>query len=994
MERSARGQRTLSKQNVFDNCDETDTFPTDKQQEIEVPENDPASLQPVNPVNNNASLHRSRSQSKVRLLVRSHAVREEASPPPDDPSLYPTNNNINNNNNNNNNNNMNGSSLSANTTRLKLKKEGSSQGSIDSWTPNLSRDNSMEQYTDSSGIDLEQFIENTLNRNPKDRLLLLKIENELVSLIKDNKRSVHKFQAMSSYQRMLVHRVAAYFGMDHNVDPSGQQVVVNKTKATRLPNSKFCDLVRDDLLFPEEPRRSILKRDSSSFDETSTFKSHDRQLTCESRRSKSFEEREEEYEKVKRRIFNHDHERNLDSQNSSQDEDDVRWPSESQNWTSSDLENLELERNPPMPQRPERKSRIIKVESYESKDALQANSLRQSILKSYSFGGYDQQSLNARMLTKQDSGSSMSSRLSPSSSGYKSQSQRSDVTLSATPSPTATPQLATHCSSQSRAQTPELEQEREKTVMWAVTSLAVVPRGSIIINPQTGQPCTNLDGSIYHFDPDNPPKMSPTEELREIAPEVKPPSKNQTETGVKKKTPKISNPSPPTPTSLSTDCAQISSHLQHIELNHESSKTPNNVSQSVKYQPHQPIQQPSATPAFQSFYHPPQTCYPYQLYPTASGMPPPMVQPPPSLQPLPSEGMYHPVNPQQPSQSGLRTFAKLNQDINTATHDLTNYLMGLNMGDPIQNIGDGRSILYWPAASNSTPSHPPQVPLHVSQPQNPQIPVIYGPQPTNIPPIQYSQVTNSFNPMSSMMPMDRTDSSYMKPMEWQKVPPMFSQPVHILYNNNGHNMLPNPPAVSYCNNSTSNLMHYPSSTQVHQNHMYINNKIQMPTPPPTTNQQVNMYPQYQVPISSNSFNAGCYSLQTTAPSLLPPPRIQMGMQSNPPMTTDLREGPPITCPGPIPPNVLRYPNIPQYAQTPFYVTRLVPGDLRLVGNNHHRIGFPMPTSNTSMAARKSRPKSTVLDSNGSGPPPSINQPLSTPLMDISRMNSTGFILGP
>jgi hypothetical protein len=33
----------------------------------------------------------------------------------------------------------------------------------------------------------------------------------------------------------------------------------------------------------------------------------------------------------------------------------------------------------------------------------------------------------------------MSSRLSPSSSGYKSQSQRSDTTTSATPSPTATP---------------------------------------------------------------------------------------------------------------------------------------------------------------------------------------------------------------------------------------------------------------------------------------------------------------------------------------------------------------------------------------------------------------------------------------------------------------------------------------------------------------------------------------------------------------------------
>lgn len=109
---------------------------------------------------------------------------------------------------------------------------------------------------------------------------------------------------MSSYQRMLVHRCAAFFGMDHNIEASGKCVIVNKTRNTRLPDIKFRDHIRDDLLFPEEPRRSILKRDSNSFEE-SCFKSPDRQLlSMENRRSKSFEEREEEYEKVRRRIFN------------------------------------------------------------------------------------------------------------------------------------------------------------------------------------------------------------------------------------------------------------------------------------------------------------------------------------------------------------------------------------------------------------------------------------------------------------------------------------------------------------------------------------------------------------------------------------------------------------------------------------------------------------------------------------------------------------------
>lgn len=34
---------------------------------------------------------------------------------------------------------------------------------------------------------------------------------------------------------MLIHRVAAWFGMEHNVDSTVQCVIVNTTKATRLP---------------------------------------------------------------------------------------------------------------------------------------------------------------------------------------------------------------------------------------------------------------------------------------------------------------------------------------------------------------------------------------------------------------------------------------------------------------------------------------------------------------------------------------------------------------------------------------------------------------------------------------------------------------------------------------------------------------------------------------------------------------------------------------
>jgi hypothetical protein len=110
-----------------------------------------------------------------------------------------------------------------------------------------------------------------------------------------------------------------------------------------------------------------------------------------------------------------------------------------------------------------------------------------------------------------DSGtSSIASRLSPLSSGYKSLgSQRSDATLSATPSPTATP-LLPHGPMHMPA---HLQQHfAGPTLMWAVSSMESVPAGSLLINPQTGQPYLSSDGSVYRYDPSNPPKLLTTSE--------------------------------------------------------------------------------------------------------------------------------------------------------------------------------------------------------------------------------------------------------------------------------------------------------------------------------------------------------------------------------------------------------------------------------------------------------------------------------------------------
>ncbi|XP_053677410.1 protein encore [Anopheles nili] len=390
----------------------------------------------------------------------------------------------------------------------------------------MSRDSLCEPFTDQSGVNLLQFFKETLNKNFKDRNMLMKIEKELLSLAMDRTRNQMKFPPMSSYNRMLIHRVAAYFGMEHNVDTTQQCVIAEVTSATRIPDIRFKNLISDS--FSEEPRKSILKRDTHSFDEYHRFiggggggagggSSGSGLLHCPDRgmldrKAKSFEEREEEYEKSKRRLF----------KNREHDSESDQWQ-----WISTDGGGVAgggagggttlVDLNAARHQQKLHNNRLLKVQSVSIEGRSDE---RPCVSKSHSFGGYGGSSQNAsllrgdsitstksagaRLFTKQDSNASTNTpwRLSPSSSGsyltssYKTQSIRSD---SVTPSPTGygsgdhTPEPCVPSPSATCG------------VMWAVTDMASVPKGSVLIDPQTFQPIVNQDGTLYHFDPSNLP---------------------------------------------------------------------------------------------------------------------------------------------------------------------------------------------------------------------------------------------------------------------------------------------------------------------------------------------------------------------------------------------------------------------------------------------------------------------------------------------------------
>uniref|UniRef100_A0A674BCW9 R3H domain containing 2 n=1 Tax=Salmo trutta TaxID=8032 RepID=A0A674BCW9_SALTR len=128
----------------------------------------------------------------------------------------------------------------------------------------LSRDSSQE-YTDSTGIDVHEFLVNTLKNNPRDRMMLLKLEQDILEFINDDDNQYKKFPQMTSYHRMLLHRVAAYFGMDHNVDQTGKAVIINKTGNTRIPDQRFSEHIKDERNLDFQ-KKFILKRDDVSMD--------------------------------------------------------------------------------------------------------------------------------------------------------------------------------------------------------------------------------------------------------------------------------------------------------------------------------------------------------------------------------------------------------------------------------------------------------------------------------------------------------------------------------------------------------------------------------------------------------------------------------------------------------------------------------------------------------------------------------------------------------
>ncbi|XP_069665983.1 cAMP-regulated phosphoprotein 21 isoform X6 [Haliaeetus albicilla] len=444
--------------------------------------------------NQNQQKKRSKSGAKGKL-VRSLAVCEESSPRPGAENLHDNQESIQ----------LQLSSFPSlqeedksskdDSEKEKEKDKNKDKNSEKTKIRMLSKDCSQE-YTDSTGIDLHEFLINTLKNNPRDRMILLKMEQEIIDFISDNNNHYKKFPQMSSYQRMLVHRVAAYFGMDHNVDQTGKSVIINKTSNTRIPEQRFSEHLKDEK-GEESQKRFILKRDNSSIDK------EDNQSVCSQENLFVENSRLLEDSSIcndthkKRQLFrgNRDSMGKASGSRQSSTENELKWTDHQRPWSSTDSDSSN-------------------------------RNLKPAITKTASFGGIT-------VLTRGDSSSSNRStgKLSKTGSSESSSSAGSSGSLSRIHQPLQSASLVPGVTASSSGSVSYPENGMSGQVAPSNTSYIIlpleaagIPPGSILLNPHTGQPFVNPDGTPAIY---NPPSGQQTMRSQMVGQSQQQPSSQQ-----------------------------------------------------------------------------------------------------------------------------------------------------------------------------------------------------------------------------------------------------------------------------------------------------------------------------------------------------------------------------------------------------------------------------------------------------------------------------------
>ncbi|CAM8960756.1 unnamed protein product [Rhodiola kirilowii] len=155
---------------------------------------------------------------------------------------------------------------------------------------------------------VDQFLREAL-QNPRERLSVLRIEQDVEKFIRNPKQQQLEFQHLpTSYLRLAAHRVAQHYSLQSMVlvdeslpDGSGSRIIVTKIPECRLPKVRLADIPLSlpsdgsDLVKVAIKQRPQRRSQASNSGNSDSLKSNN---------SKSVEERNEEYNRARARIFN------------------------------------------------------------------------------------------------------------------------------------------------------------------------------------------------------------------------------------------------------------------------------------------------------------------------------------------------------------------------------------------------------------------------------------------------------------------------------------------------------------------------------------------------------------------------------------------------------------------------------------------------------------------------------------------------------------------
>ncbi|CAL5090287.1 unnamed protein product [Urochloa decumbens] len=163
---------------------------------------------------------------------------------------------------------------------------------------------------DDSAAQVDQFLREALEK-PRERLSVLRMEQEILKFIRDFRQTQYEFTALpTSYLRLAAHRLAQHYFLqsiaipDNSLpDGTGSRIILRKTSSEcRLPAVRLADI---PVNLPQEESSTVTKvaikqRPQKNFHSLNSSSAHSSRDNLQ----KSVEERKEEYNRARARIFN------------------------------------------------------------------------------------------------------------------------------------------------------------------------------------------------------------------------------------------------------------------------------------------------------------------------------------------------------------------------------------------------------------------------------------------------------------------------------------------------------------------------------------------------------------------------------------------------------------------------------------------------------------------------------------------------------------------